>query len=88
MCIRDSLRPYGGWKPLGDCNGWHPRGCHNRGYASSDIFFLEVCILSTICSNGAELFNLEENEDWQCVLDDGGYQQLKEWLLQPLQTSR
>ena len=70
-----------GFKPLGSCTGYHPRGCGNQGYASSDIFYLEVCIFSTICSNGHELFDLEENQDWTCVMDDHGYARLQGWLM-------
>lgn len=80
-----NLQDQGNWKPLGDCQGWHPRGCWNDGYASSDVFYLEACMYAVICTNGHELFNLEENQDWWCNLSDDGYDQLKAWLLQPRQ---
>ena len=67
--------------PLGACNSYHPAGCANNGYASSDIFYLEVCIFSTICSNGAELFSVDEGQDWTCQLNHTGLSQLKSWLL-------
>lgn len=70
-----------GMRPLGSCTGYHPRGCHDVGYASSDIFYLETCIYATICSNGHELFELEENQDWSCILDLDGYARLKAWMV-------
>ena len=32
---------HGGDFPLGECNSYAPLGC-NEGYASGDIFYLEV----------------------------------------------
>ena len=71
----------GGPHPLGSCNSYHPRGCGDRGYASADIYYLEVCIFATICSNAAELFNVDEVHDWTCQVSQSGLSQLKRWLL-------
>jgi len=77
-----ALEVDGGPHPLGSCTGYHPQGCWDMGYASSDIFYLETCIFATICSNGDELFSLKEGEDWQCKLSEDGFSRLKDWLLQ------
>jgi len=76
------LEVQGGAHPLGSCTGYHPMGCWDMGYASSDIFYLESCIFATICSNGDEIFHLKEGEDWQCNLSSEGFTRLKDWLLQ------
>lgn len=75
------LETKGGPHPLGSCTGYHPEGCWDRGYASSDIFYLESCIFSTICRNGDEIFRVQEGEDWRCDLSSDGYKQMKRWLL-------
>ena len=41
------LDPHGGPHPLGSCNSYAPEGC-GYGYASGDVFFLEVCIYETV----------------------------------------
>ncbi len=78
-----ALRPDGDWKALGSCNGWHPRGCFDDGYSSSDIYYLEACMFAVICSNGHEIFALEEFADWQCQLSEDGLAQLQSWLVAP-----
>ena len=44
-----SLDPKGN-KPFGECRGWRPGGvggdCKRTGYATDDIFFLEVCMFN------------------------------------------
>ena len=77
------LDPFRGNHALGSCTGYAPAGCGDFGYASLDIYFLEVCIYNTICSNGAELFDLDAGEDWVCHLHHEGFVQLKTWMLQP-----
>ena len=78
----NDLRPYdNSWKPIGWCGGYTPEGCHDRGYASSDIFYLESCVYSMMCSNREELWNLEADEDFHCQLDPAGFDQMRDWLL-------
>jgi len=74
----------GGPHPLGSCTGYHPSGCDDQGYASSDIFFLEACVYATICENGDEIFGLAEGQDWHCELSKPGFARLSEWLAGPL----
>ena len=76
-----NLEDASGWRPIGSCTGYHPKGCKNYGYPSSDIFYMEACIFATICSNGDEIFGLDEMEDWQCNLNREGYERLVGWLL-------
>ena len=75
------LEPTTGHQPIGSCTGYHPAGCGRIGYASSDIFYLEACIYSIMCSNHEALFRLRPGEDWQCEMDWEGYQQVRDWVL-------
>lgn len=76
-----SLEAYTGPHPIGSCTGYHPGGCFNRGYASSDIFYLEVCIYSLMCSNRDELFSLKVGDAFHCKMDWEGWQKLRDWVL-------
>ena len=76
-----ALEVNGGPHPLGSCNGYHPSGCGEHGYASSDIFYLEACVYAVVCSNGDEIFALKDGEDWHCRVSSTGFAMLKEWLL-------
>ena len=66
-----TLEPYAGPHPIGSCSGYAPEGCR-QGYASSDIFFMESCLYSMMCSNREELFSLKAGEDFECELDEEG----------------
>ena len=61
-----------------------PNGCVNGGcdrtYSISDVYYAEVCLLSHICRNRRELFELEYGELFRCDLDDGAYLELKQLL--------
>ena len=71
--------------PLGACNSWAPAGCESGvGYSSSDIFFLEVCIFNTICSNNARLFELDVGDPFECELNPDGFARLRSWLLETI----
>ena len=54
-----SLDPAGATgKPLGQCKGWVPSTPPTGGvygFATDDIFFLEVCLFNELCYNGHEL---------------------------------
>lgn len=80
------LTPFSGEKPLGSCGGYKPAGCGTKGYASSDIFYMEVCILDQICDNRDEMWALDVGDDWICDIDPGGYQQLRDWVLDARET--
>ena len=67
---------------LGWCNSYAPSGCNNNyGFASGDIFFLEVCIYSTVCRNNVSLFQVDAGESWHCDLYEDGMDRLKGWML-------
>ena len=65
---------------LGSCTGYAPKGCVN-GYASSDIFYMETCFYSMMCSNRDELFKLDVGEDWTCELDRCGFERARDLIL-------
>lgn len=75
-------------RPLGKCGGWRDfrtpgdSDCLQTGFASDDVFFLEVCIYNEICSNGpSELFHLRAGQPWECELDARGLAKLRDMLL-------
>jgi len=74
-------------RPFGQCSGWHPQqapsGSSLFGYANDDIFYLEVCVLATICKNSDELFTMEANEMFVCDFTYEGLSELEELIRQP-----
>ena len=75
-----NLEPFSGDRPIGACFGYHPDGCGDDGYSSSDIFFLEACYYNQICSNAHQLWTLSDGQDWICHFSEEGLAQLVEWL--------
>ena len=74
--------PESGDKPIGNCGGYSPAGCGRRGYASSDIFYMEACVYSMMCSNRDELWALQpEQQDFECDMDWDGFQRLRDAIL-------
>lgn len=72
----------GGPFPLGSCNSYSPRGC-GEGYASGDIFYLEVCVYDAICTNRDALWALNAGDLWHCDMDYDGYANLYHSILEP-----
>lgn len=73
-------------KPLGQCKGWVPGqvpvgGVY--GYATDDIFYLEVCMLHQVCRNGDRLFNLRAGEEFECDYSTSKFRELQQMLLTP-----
>mgnify|MGYP006115740461 CR=1 FL=1 len=74
-------------KPFGRCSGYRDAqggklgGDCSDGYATDDIFFLETCIYSQICTNGADLFKLRVGQAFHCAFNATRYRQLEGWLL-------
>lgn len=76
-----NLEPESGSKPIGTCEGYMPAGCGNRGYASSDIYYMEACTYSMICENRDEFWKLDADEDFVCKLSWQGWSQMRDFLL-------
>ena len=75
-----------GWEAhqvLGSTDAYSSPECHNTDdcFWSGDVFHLEVCLLNSICDNGAEIFSLAVGELWHCNVSDAGLDQVKRWLL-------
>ena len=71
---------------LGVCSGWVPSQVPKGGiygYATDDIFYLETCMYSQMCSNGRDLFTLEEGESFICAFEPSLFRELQEILLTP-----
>lgn len=79
-----ALEPFRGPHPIGSCTGYHPAGCGKRGYASSDIYYLEICMYSAMCSNRDALFGLRVGQAWQCDMDYEGFKRLRDMVLDGL----
>lgn len=75
------IEGHGGDFPLGECGSYAPMGCPGNGYASQDIFYLEVCLYDQVCSNRVDLWELEAGDPWKCELDYDGFVELRTWLL-------
>jgi len=61
---------------LGQCHGWAPtdqQASFVFGYTVNDIFFLETCLLSEICSNHEQLFELATGQHFVCDFSANGY---------------
>jgi len=72
----------GGPFPLGSCTSYAPRGCGNTGYASGDIFYLEVCLYDQICKNGrGDLWALNAGDEFRCDLDWDSFSELRDWII-------
>lgn len=83
-----TLQPGGSsGKPLGKCCGWTPEGMHPRGgafgYATDDIFYLEVCLFAQICENGEDLFSMKVGDPFECIFSATRFSELQELLLSP-----
>ena len=71
---------------LGMCSGWVPKEVPKGGiygYATDDIFYLETCMYSQMCSNGRDLFTLEEGESFTCAFEPALFRELQNILLTP-----
>jgi len=72
-----------GYPPFGRCSGYTSSACSDTvGFANDDIFYLEVCLFSQVCSNAAEMFDLDVGDRWVCQLGHAGFDRLKGWLLE------
>lgn len=61
----------------------HPRNCIggcSNGYAISDVYFAEVCVVSHVCRNRERLFQLEYGEGFECDFDRRAFDELRGWL--------
>ena len=41
-----------------------------------------MCLFNQICSNGAQLFELEQDEAWECAFSAKGLRELQQLLLE------
>lgn len=74
----------GGWHEFGACGGLHEDSCESDdepGFGNDDVFFLEVCLLNQVCLNGAQLFELEDYEEFVCDFSPTGFGELRRILL-------
>lgn len=74
-------------KMLGDCRGWVPEyakgACGWDAYSTDDIYFLEVCMTSFYCKNGAELFTLEIDDFFVCDFSEEKFDELALLFTEP-----
>ena len=61
-----------------------PKGCVNgdcgNGYAVSDVYYTEVCVMSHICRNRDALFKLRVGELFECDFDEAAFLGLRNIL--------
>jgi hypothetical protein len=72
-------------KPIDTCCGWVPHldlpSSGAYGYATDDIFYLEVCLFNEICENGKDLFTLGREEEFTCQFSEWRFNGLRDLLL-------
>ncbi len=61
------------WGSQNGFKGWN-------SYRIKDVFYAEVCILSQICRNGAQLFQIERGEAFYCDLDRRRVDEMRDFL--------
>ena len=54
-------------------------GCGN-GYAISDVYYAEVCVVSHVCKNREQLFRLGYGDPFECDFDQRAFDELRGWL--------
>jgi len=71
-------------KTFGTCSGFLPPSvnCQN-GFATDDVFFLEVCLFSFLCKNNEELFTLEVGAFYVCDFSADAFDELQSLIVQP-----
>jgi hypothetical protein len=57
-------------------------GCDD-GFATDDVYYLEVCLFSFLCSNREELFTIGTHDFFVCEFDDDKFDELQQLLLEP-----
>ena len=71
------------WPTFGHCSGYTNTWCDwDHGFANADIFYLEVCLFSQVCSNADELFRVDTGSWFRCNFDRSGFDALREMLLE------
>jgi len=71
-------------KSLGTCRGYLPPNLNcGNGFATDDIYFLEVCLVSFLCKNKEELFTVEPHDFYVCDFDGDAFDELQALLMQP-----
>jgi len=64
------------WSPLDPCR----TGDCNLGFATSDVYFWEVCYFNHACSNREELFRMDVGQTFTCEFDVNAYRELQSIL--------
>ena len=70
-------------KPFGKCRGW--RDWHTdceSGFATDDVFYLELCVYNQICTHGERLFTLGKGEAFTCKVNVRRFNELRDLLLE------
>ena len=70
---------------FGVCGGLHADNCDSDddpGFGNDDVFFLEVCVYSQVCRNGAELFRLDDYEEFVCDFSNSSWHTMRDLLLE------
>ena len=80
-------------KPFDGCCGWLPNSTlppwstvhrkHAYGFATDDVFFLEVCIFNQICRNHEDLFTMNVGDVFHCDFSEEHFHDLQKILLSP-----
>jgi len=53
------------------------------GYATADIYYLEVCLFNQICTNGPTIFSVATGVEWRCDFSPTRFDELQRILQTP-----
>ena len=76
-----SLSLYGFEHPSEGCFSGPNGQCGPKTYAVSDVYYAEICVLSTVCRNGEQLFRLGVGELFECEFDPAKFLGLRTMLM-------
>ena len=75
-----SLSLYGFEHPSEGCFSGPNGECGPKTYAVSDVYYAEICVLSSVCRNGEQLFRLSVGELFECDFDPAKFIGLRSLL--------
>ena len=74
-----------GTPSFGVCSGYTDKECDSQrdiGFANDDIYYLEVCLYSQVCTNGHALFSVEPGGAFVCDFSESGFRRIQQMLVE------
>ena len=74
-----------GSPPFGACSGFTDKHCDSQwdiGFANDDIYYLEICLYSQVCTNGHDLFSVDPGRAFVCEFSESGFRRIQQMLVE------